>query len=120
MVNIFMFLDLLSIKLSVFTKMTHASLHFYLYMNSKIVFYFIMISITRIKKTSKLIHKDIKFNTCKGMTFKVLQSCIVICIYLCGDLVWYGHYSIINILEDDLDFLIKPKILIECIVLKWL
>ena len=74
-----------------------------------------MIRITIIKKTSKLIHKDIKFNICKGMTFKVLESCIV-CVHICvWDLVWYGHYSIISILEDDLDFLKKQKILMNAL-----
>ena len=57
---------------------------------------------------------------CNEITFKVLEACIVMYVCLCVGIImaWTLYYD--RYLEDDLDFLIKQKILIECIVLKWL
>lgn len=46
---------------------------------------------------------------CKEITFKVLEACIVMYVYLCVGIimVWTLYYD--WYLEDDLDFLIKQK-----------
>ena len=57
---------------------------------------------------------------CKEITFKVLEACIVMYVYLCVG-IYYGMDIILWLISRRwFRFSYKVKKLIECIVLKWL